>query len=601
MQSIQQDQFRDAISAPDDGKSIEDTWTEVTCQRSLAGAEYGRGLQDFLWSISAPSVWYPSKSYFRYELELYGPGGGTDAPKVSDQIAFAENAVSNSITNAYMYAGGQVVSSVVNSFPQCAAVAYRTGKTASWMKNQGGTFQQTGTLSERITAVSQTSEGGAPVGLSGLDDNREEMYRPVATNGGATLDVQAAPAPVLSGVAASAMADPGVSGVSDALSRADAVLTITAVTNAVNTAVDIVSGELQTRDDEAAARSLQRTIVSGAAAAGTATAFQNGTADAGVKIVIGGSTYTIVSVATDPGTGIQTLTVNGPAGPATGATTDWYAIRRTLRRSDQARHKIQVLWQPPLGIFQVGQPMGSGSYKISLSPDPNYRLTMCETKDPAFALLGADSRYNVVVRDVKFYACVGKMSIPDEIVQLDLMEYSAYSKVLQAKAQNLQFTVPASTETLYVALQEPSAGSNPAYPPNKFIGKENSDLNLISLQLSYGNTTKVMTRWTSGFTTGTNALEQLYYMSLQETQRDSASGGAESFNTWLDRGPIWAFTFHRDAMARDTELTVQIAYEDPEGGTFDVNSKLFIVSEYRRLVNLTHSRGQIVDVVVRDA
>lgn len=578
--------------------STENTWVEVSCQRSVARDEYSKGLQDFIWSISSPSVWYPSKSYFRYSLELYGPGAPatTNQPIVADGLAFAENAVSNSIVNAYAYAGGQVVSSVVNSYPQCAAVAYRAGKTASWLANQGNTYLQNGTLSERIAAVSATSHGGSPIGLSGLDDAREEIFKPCASSNAATLEVQAAPAPALT-----AVPNIVVANIAQITATDEATITagINTSKNSIVGAVNGLNASLQNRDNEAAARSLQRTIVSGSTAAGTATTFRDGPADAGVQIHIGGDIYTVVSVAT-AGNGIQTITVTGGAGPAAAATSHWYAVRRTLRRSDQARNKIQVLYQPPLGIFQVAQPMGSGSYKISLSPDPNFRLSMVETKDPGYALTGADTRYQVVVTDVKLYCCVGKLSIPDEIVQLDLMEYAAYSKVLQAKSQNLQFTVPASTETIYVALQHPGAGANPAFPPSKFVANNDSDLNLQSLQVTYANQTKTMTRWTSGFSTHTNALAQLYTMSLQETHRDDAAGGAESFNTWLDRGPVYAFRFDRDAQARDTELTIQLSYDDAEAGAFDVNSKLFIICEYRRLVELTHSRGMITQVIARD-
>ena len=182
------------------------------------------------------------------------------------------------------------------------------------------------------------------------------------------------------------------------------------------------------------------------------------------------------------------------------------------------------------------------------------------------------------------------------------MEFAAYSKVLQAISQNLQFTIPASTETIFIALQHPSAGSNPGFPPNKFVAANDSDLNLQSLQITYANQTKTMTRWPSSFAAGTNALIQLYTMSLQETHRDDSSGGAESFNQWLDRGPVYAFRFDRDASARDTELTIQISYDDAEPlvRPFDTNSKLFIICEYRRLVELTHSKGMITQVVARD-
>ena len=38
---------------------------------------------------------------------------------------------------------------------------------------------------------------------------------------------------------------------------------------------------------------------------------------------------------------------------------------------------------------------------------------MVETKDPGYALTGANARYQVVVRDVTFYAGVGKLTVPN--------------------------------------------------------------------------------------------------------------------------------------------------------------------------------------------
>ena len=61
------------------------------------------------------------------------------------------------------------------------------------MKHQCPSYAQHGTLSQRIAAVSATSAGGAPIGLSGLDDNREETYKPYASSNAATLAVQAGP------------------------------------------------------------------------------------------------------------------------------------------------------------------------------------------------------------------------------------------------------------------------------------------------------------------------------------------------------------------------------------------------------------------------
>ena len=554
--------------------ALETTWTEVACQRAVGGDEYAKGAQDWNFSVSAPSVWFPSKSYFRYEVALYGPGdvGSNVAPLVSHQVAFAENCIANSILNCYAYGGGSQISSVVNGFPQVAAVAMRTGRAAAWHKYNGNIYQQTGTFSQRVAAVSQTTlaRPATPIGLTGFDPQTEEFYRPVATSGAATLAL---------GASAIAVAAPGAT---------DAA----AIAATANAAANL-------------AGNATRTLVGATTASGLATLFV--ATDVGARIFIGGQFYTLTGVAT-AGDGIQTLTVVGPPGPAVAATTDWYAVRRNLTRSDQARNHIQVMWQPPLGLFQVSQAMGSGAYKITLSPDPNYKFTMVETTDPAFDAVGAASRYTIRIVDVKLYIATGKLSLPDEIVNLDLMEFEAQAKTLQSSSQVMNFTVPQSTETLYIAFQDSKAGSNPRVPPNKFVSLNGSDLNLASLQVSYANQVKTATNWAAGFATENPAtagkldlLRQFYHMSLQETDRDESSGGAESFSTWLDRGPLYAFRFTRDASARDTEVSVRLTFNNPDGGAFDTAMRLILISEHRRLVSVTHAQGQVTFVNSRNA
>jgi hypothetical protein len=166
------------------------------------------------------------------------------------------------------------------------------------------------------------------------------------------------------------------------------------------------------------------------------------------------------------------------------------------------------------------------------------------------------------------------------------------------------FTLPVSTEEVFIFLQNPAAGTDPVYPPSKFIAANNSDLNLANIQVTFAGQTKPMTRWQSGFKdsdpVGRNKafLTHLYNQQLHETQRASDQGGAESLDDWLTRGPYFAFRFDRDATSRETELNLQIGYNDPKTGiAFDQNSKIFVVARYRTVRQITVADGQIVSVV----
>ena len=64
------------------------------------------------------------KSYMKYEMKVTGPGGAV--PNVGNQIALAESCIANMYLNAMFLAGSQNVSTLMNYFPQCSAIEYRT-------------------------------------------------------------------------------------------------------------------------------------------------------------------------------------------------------------------------------------------------------------------------------------------------------------------------------------------------------------------------------------------------------------------------------------------------------------------------------------------
>ena len=110
--------------------------------------------------------------------------GAVAQPKVSEQIALAENCVSNGYTNAYFLAGGQQVSAISNYLAQASMVQARTETAKGWGESAGQAYGLGASFSERCLAISSNGEGGAnptnvsaPIGLSGLNDCREEMYK----------------------------------------------------------------------------------------------------------------------------------------------------------------------------------------------------------------------------------------------------------------------------------------------------------------------------------------------------------------------------------------------------------------------------------------
>lgn len=532
-------------------------YLEVPCQRQISDSttnpyNFSQGIQDYVYSIGKGQTWFPSKSYFRATVQLKGNFASTNnIPVISEQLALAENCVANMYSSAYFLAGGQNVSSIVNYLPQAAQVENRVNCSNAWLKSIGQSALYTNpNFSSRVSSISSSTatvvstQSGAVSTLvsSGLDG--------INLDEGKDQFVK----PIVPGTAYSA-----------------AVLTVSAGTAPVS--CSIVNG-----------------------------AFDQ--SHCGATLYRDGLPY-IISAVNAPVGGSQTIGFLHPFPPIVGGaqtTLDWYVVQRNLTRSTENHSYLQVLWKPTcLGIFNHPDPLGAGDYRIQLAPDANYKFNAVETTNSGFS-----TAYTYYVVDMKFYAAIAKMTIPDSIQTLFLNEFQCQSKTMTTNDQNLSFTVPASTTSLHVFLQSGVAGSSPNFPPSAFKAENNADLNLLRLQITYANISRPQTIWSSGWTNGNvpasaplvsqNLLTQLYYQSTLENGMDDNIGGNESINDWLARGALYSFTWSKPEGDRSTEVQLQITYNatNADGLTaFPTNSKIFLVAKYSRTVEITTSQGMV--------
>lgn len=509
---------------------VDHQYIEVSCQRAIEDNSFGGGLQDFIFTIGRPTVAFMDKSYMRFQLEVKGPGGGV--PKVADQIALAEGCVANMYNNAYFKAGGSDISAVTSFFPQVSAIERRTSNSGAWLERIGmAAYGYNSDRSSRVAAISQTVNG-SQVGIP-LAEGKSEIYRP--TDG----------------------KTPAASTV--AMTFANATVT------------------------------------------GIGTVFT--ASDVGSDIVIAGQRFQIATFTDATHVVLKEKPVADIA-----ATADWYLCRRNLAQSTQGRNVVQVLWKPAaLGIFRWGEPLGSGEYRLQLNPDPNYSMTAIEFPYSTVTGYGplTGATYSVAVKSAKLYVAVAKMSIPDSISTLRLTEFLCMAKPMSSATNgSFNWTVKPSTRAIYMFLQDTTAGSNPIIPPGVFrvygtsanaaalpvaTGEEQT---LTDIQITYANTTKPQTRWTSEFSSAKNLLTQLYMQSLIETGMSDSVGGAETMDQWLQRGPLYCWRFERDEADRSTEVQTQISFNQVGWQT----ANLFLCCEYTHATEITTSNGQIVNV-----
>ena len=101
---------------PKSMKYMELNYREVSCQKSVSGADFARGNQDYIFSVSYPTTWIPSASYFRMSVSVADTDGGLPGvpPVDASNFAFAENAANNLYNNVYVRLAGQDISSIIN-------------------------------------------------------------------------------------------------------------------------------------------------------------------------------------------------------------------------------------------------------------------------------------------------------------------------------------------------------------------------------------------------------------------------------------------------------------------------------------------------------
>ena len=286
-------------------------------------------------------------------------------------------------------------------------------------------------------------------------------------------------------------------------------------------------------------------------------------------------------------------------------TTDWYIIRKDMIRAPQAANTIYAIWQPPMGIFSSEEGLGSGNFVLQLNPNSNYILTAVETKNPQSVAStdGLTGQYSIVVNDIKFYAYMEKARIPDSVQDLTLMEYQVQSKPW---ANTLQFSVSPYTTALSIFIQDVTSGNSPRVPPSMFKALDNSDLKLQTLQVSYAGITKTSTPWASNFYNGANQLQQRYRECYEEFGMSLKESGAETYYDWLQRGPIYHYSFVRGESSRADQVSITSTFENlingPGTGTAGTGlARVFHVSHYPRRIQVTTAAGMIVQVSARNS
>ena len=539
--------------------ATEINYVQVPSQRQAndsAGSpsQFSQGVLLFQFNVGKGQCIFWDRSYFTITAELKGSGKYTETnskPSISELVALSDNWCGNLFDSCYVNLGGQSVSNITNYLAQANALDTRVHSSQAWLKSVGQSASyDNANFSSRVNATSAQLTDA---------NNRQQQTDPVLfeskSYSGLSLDE-----------GKTLYAKPVATG----FTLTQSTLTVTATSNIFT---------------------------------GTHTALT--LSDICSTIVIRGFPSRLISIVTNEN-GTQTITTSSNhAGFLEGeVTSDWYLIQRNLTTSTESHNYVQGFWQPTMcGIFKHHQPMGAMDAQIMLNPSASYKLNAVES---VVGYAGSDFQ----IKNIQFYACIGKMVIPDTVQTLFLDEYMLQSRTCTTPDVNTNLTVPPSTDTIYVWLQSGKTGQSVLFPPSSFKAEGNAEQNVSRLQLTYANQTKPSVVWQSEYTNSIgnnvasrNVLTQFYTQSLLETDRYFDNGGAESFNDWLARGCLFCFHFEKAKENLATQLQLQALYSDPTGTNvrgvvtpFPTDSRIFVAAKYSRTVEVVTSGGMVTNV-----
>lgn len=517
--------------------------------KDITGDAFARGQIHTRFEISGTKRWVPSKSYLRMRCSLTKTGGATQLES-SDDVAPNMGLMSNLFQSAEFRIADKTVSRISDYMPQVDALKTRTSKSRAWLESTGQAVNMweadVKVRREKVSSNGKLIEAGGSV--ADISTGREALgFGPAGgaartDNTSVKYDAGDATLTFLAGTADTTIAD----------ARTAFPIGSYFQFLALNVAIDAVSNVLME--------------------------------------VIAHTSATVINVRPVVGVDVTNL--------ADGRD-DFGRVERPLAGQPSRRVKtFELIWQPPLSIFDVDQALPAGKYELVLNPQiaSVYKKRIVESlldnKVPV-------TDYEFAVDNMYLYTATLESSRVDDLTyMIDLNEVRCQTE--DAKGTNLtqkNFDVSPSTYALTCAFQEDSAGSNTLYSASKLKAQNNEELNLTRLFLSYGGTSRPSIDADPSYivTSAKDYTTQRYVDTLLQTGQYFQEGGSETIEEWQKRGPYYYFNWPRSGDDRSSRAQVNFQFSAL------TSSRVLLFDHYRSIATIMVKGSRVVDVRITDA
>lgn len=286
-----------------------------------------------------------------------------------------------------------------------------------------------------------------------------------------------------------------------------------------------------------------------------------------------------------------------------------FSVRRAPQASEK-RNGFEMIWQPPLSLFNIDKALPAGQYRLLLNPKPasQFQLDAVESSD-VNKVAGAAGDFVFEVDNMYMYIQTVLSDRVDDLTYfLSLDQIRCQTDQIRAgtSLQQRFFDVSPSTYALAFALQDQAISNDTRRSASKFkirssaLHGQGQDLNISRLFLNYGGVNKPQPDADPDFFSDptVNYLSQLYATTNLYSGMYFNPGGAESEEDWRERGPYYFYQWPRDGSSESTRVTCNFQL-NPAVPVDTGNVLLFDLSH--KVVRVTIKQGRVIEVNEQDA
>lgn len=292
-------------------------------------------------------------------------------------------------------------------------------------------------------------------------------------------------------------------------------------------------------------------------------------------------------------------------------------IRSTNSNYGRKMINFEIIWRPPLSIFNVEQGLPSGKFELILNPQTSsaYQKYAIESigasKNPNVSETdgsptpGSEFKFKIV--DMYFYANTVEGARADDVTYLlDLKQTRCQPDVVGSYSFGQKnFDVSPSTYALTVAYQDGRAGTDTRISSSKFKAynaavTQNQENALTRFYISYGGQQFPSPDANPEFdeTKQTDNTAQRYVESQMFSDAYYDNSGPESIKEFHNRGSYYHFLVPRDGTDRSTRVTVSNGFPS---GTDVANMRVLLFDHSRQTARIRVQDGRTIDVQLEDA